>query len=70
MLWLLASGAGMDRGTFDHALVDTELRDWIVGQAIEAESRWHVGATPSFLIKDRLYEGAMSASEFARILAS
>lgn len=70
VLWLLASDAGMERETFGQALVDTALRDWIVGQAMEAESRWHVSATPSFLIGGRLYEGAMPASEFARILAS
>ena len=69
-LWLLASDAGMDRATFDHAVIDTDLRDWIVGHARDAESRWHVSATPSFLIGDRLYEGAMTASEFARLLAS
>ena len=68
-LWRLANDAGMDRATFERAVVDTELRDWIVGQAMDAESRWHVSATPSFLIADRVYEGAMPASEFARLLA-
>ncbi len=68
-LWPLASDAGMDRATFDRAVIDSDLRDWIVGQAMDAESRWNVDATPSFLIDGKLFTGAMSASEFAAILA-
>jgi len=69
-LWALASDAGMDRPTFDGAIADTGLQDWIVGRALDAEHRWHVDATPSFVIRGRLYKGAMSASEFATILGS
>ena len=68
VLWPLASDAGMDRATFDRALADTGLQDWIVGRARDAESRWHVDATPSFVINGKLYTGAMSAGEFAIIL--
>jgi len=68
-LWPLAADAGMDRTTFDRALVDHGLQDWIVGQALEAESRWHVDATPSFVINGKLYTGAMTADQFATILA-
>ena len=67
-LWPLANGAGMDRPTFDHALADTGLQDWIVGRAVDAEKRWKIDATPSFVINGKVYEGAMSAAEFATIL--
>jgi protein-disulfide isomerase len=69
-LWPLASDAGMDRTTFDRALADDRLRDWIVGRARDAQSRWDVDATPSFVINGKLYAGAMSDSEFAVILGS
>ena len=69
-LWPLAKDAGMARPTFDRALADDGLRDWIVGRALDAQTRWHVDATPSFVINGKLYTGAMSASEFATILAS
>jgi protein-disulfide isomerase len=69
-LWALAKDAGMDRATFERALADDGLRDWIVGQALDPQKRWHVDATPSFVINGRLYAGALSASEFATILAS
>jgi len=67
-LWPLAGDAGMDRSTFDQALADTGLQDWIVGRARDAQERWHVQATPSFVINGKLYTGAMSASDFAVIL--
>jgi len=35
---------------------------------MDAEKRWNVDATPSFLVNGKLYTGDMSASEFARIL--
>jgi protein-disulfide isomerase len=66
----IASAAGMERKTFDQASADTGLRDWILARAMDAEKRWNVDATPSFLVNGKLYEGAMSASEFASILAS
>ena len=69
-LWPLANDAGMDRATFDAALADTGLQDWIVEQALDAERRWHVNATPSFIIDGRRYTGAMSVNEFATILGS
>jgi protein-disulfide isomerase len=47
---------------------EDELR--ILARAMDAEKRWNVDATPSFLVNGKLYEGAMSASEFASILAS
>ena len=68
-LWLQASDAGMDRSTFDHAVADTHLRDWIVSRATDAQTRWNVDATPGFLIDGKLYEGAMSAN-FHTILGS
>ena len=67
-LWPLAADAGMDRTTFDRALADSKLQDWIVQRALDAEQRWHVDATPSFVINGKLYKGAMSAGEFAIIL--
>jgi len=60
----------MERSTFDKATADTDLRNWILAQAMDAEKRWHVDATPSFLVNGKLYAGAMTASQFAGILAS
>jgi protein-disulfide isomerase len=69
-LWNAASQFGMDRATFDRAIADNDLRTWIVGRAMDAEKRWNVAATPSFLVNGKLYEGNMSAAEFAKLLGS
>jgi protein-disulfide isomerase len=69
-LWTLANAAGMERATFAKATADTDLRNWILAQSMDAEKRWHVDATPSFLVNGKLYAGAMTASEFASLLAS
>jgi protein-disulfide isomerase len=67
-LWLLAQDAGMERTAFDRAVADTQLRDWILSRAQDAQSHWNVNATPSFLVDGKLYEGAMAASDFAALL--
>jgi len=69
-LWPLAGDAGMDRPTFDRALDDAGLQDWIVQRALTAEQRWRVTATPSFIIDGKLHSGAMSPGQFATILGS
>jgi protein-disulfide isomerase len=68
-LWQVAGDAGMDRATFERAIADNDLRAWILGRAMEAETKWHIDATPSFLVDGKLYVGAMSAGEFGAILA-
>ena len=67
-LWLRASDAGMDRTSFDKAIGNTHLRDWIVSRAMDAQTRWKVDATPGFVIDGKLYEGAMSADAFSKLL--
>ena len=56
-LWPLAKDAGMDRATFERALADDALQDWIVGQALAAQKRWNVDATPSFVINGKALRG-------------
>jgi protein-disulfide isomerase len=69
-LWKIANRSGMARATFDEAVADTELRDWIVRQAMDAQTRWHIDATPSFVVDGKVFVGAMSADEFGAILAN
>ncbi len=69
-LWKTANRAGMARATFDQAVADIDLRDWIIRQAMDTESRWHVDATPSFVVDGKVFVGAMSADEFGAILAN
>ncbi len=52
------------------AVADNDLRKRIAGRAMDAEKRWNVAATPSFLVNGKLYEGDMSAAGFAKLLGS
>jgi protein-disulfide isomerase len=69
-LWLLAHDAGMARTDFDRAIADTELANWILSRAGDAQSRWNIDGTPSFLVDGKLYVGAMSFDQFSAILTS
>ena len=67
---MVAAALPARAATFEQALADTGLRDWIVGRALDAQKRWGVDATPSFLVNGQLHEGEMSPDAFANILGS
>jgi protein-disulfide isomerase len=56
-IWKLAARAGISRGTFDAALQDAALQNWILTQMAGAARRLNVRGTPSFLIGDKLVTG-------------
>ena len=63
----MAALAGMSRATFDKAIADTALRDWILAQQDEADrSSWNIDATPSFVINGTKNSGEMSYDAFAQ----
>jgi len=63
-LWKTAGLAGMSRPTFDKAVADDSLRDWIVQQRQIATDKWQVDSTPSFVINGTKYAGEMSFDAF------
>jgi len=67
-LWKLAALAGMSRSTFDQAIADADLRNWIVQQAQEDQTRWKIDSTPSFLINGQKHSGEMSYDAFRKLL--
>lgn len=69
-LWKMAALAGMDRPTFDAAVGDTALRDWILAQQTMAEKKWKIDATPSFVINGRMVAGEMPYESFVKQLPS
>jgi protein-disulfide isomerase len=64
-----AALAGMDRTTYDAALADDKLKAFILNGQQEAETMYHVDATPSFIINGTLYPGAMEYDDFAATIA-
>ncbi len=67
-LWKLAALAGMSRATFDQAVADTDLRNWILQQQQADQDRWKIDATPSFVINGQKYSGEMSYEAFRKLL--
>ncbi|HYZ34869.1 MAG TPA: thioredoxin domain-containing protein [Crenalkalicoccus sp.] len=67
-LWKMAALAGMSRGTFDKAIGDTGLRDWIIAQQKADTEHWKIDSTPSFVINNKKYAGEMSYDAFRKLI--
>ncbi len=63
-----AALAGMDKATYDKAWNDKKLADFILQGQQEAETMYHIDATPSFIINGKLHPGAMPYDDFADIV--
>lgn len=67
-LWKMAALAGMSKDTFDKAVGDTALRTWILKQQDDAQKRWGIDSTPSFVVNGQKYSGEMSFNAFRKLL--
>ncbi len=67
-LWKIAGLAGMSRPTFDKAIGDTALRDWIIQQQKADTDKWKIDSTPSFVINGQKYAGEMSYDAFRKLI--
>lgn len=67
-LWKTAALAGMNRATFDQAVNDSGLRDWILKQQQADTNKWKIDSTPSFVINDQKYAGEMSYESFRKLI--
>lgn len=64
----MAALAGMSRATFDKAVADTDLRNWILQQQDADQKKWNVDSTPSFVADGKKYAGEMSFEAFRKLL--
>ena len=69
-LWKIAGLAGMSRSTFDKALGDTALRDWILQEQKADTDKWKIDSTPSFVVNGKKYSGEMSYEAFRKLIPS
>ena len=60
---------GMGKEEFDACMKNKELMDGILKGELEAQQKYKVEATPSFIVNDVLHEGNMSLEQFDGILA-
>jgi predicted DsbA family dithiol-disulfide isomerase len=67
-IWKIAALAGMSRDTFNKAIADDSLRNWILQQQKRDESVWKIDSTPSFVIDGKKYSGEMNYDAFRKLL--
>ena len=67
-LWKTAALAGMSRPTFDQAVADDSLKNWILQQQADDQKQWSIDATPSFVINGQKYAGEMSFDAFRKLV--
>jgi protein-disulfide isomerase len=68
-LWKLAALAGMDRETFERALVDAELQRAILEQRVKAQQEHDVNSTPTFVFGSKVVPGNLAFDRFAALVA-
>ncbi len=66
----MAALAGMPRETFDRVVADTGLRTAILDAQAEAERRYTINSTPTFIYRDKVYTGeaGFSTAGFSRMI--
>ena len=62
----LAALAGMPRATFDATINDNGLKQAILAEQDQAEKKYGVNSTPSFIINGKLTAGAVSYDAFLK----
>jgi protein-disulfide isomerase len=67
-LWKTAGLAGMSRATFDKAITDDNLKNWILKQQQADQDKWKIDSTPSFVIDGTKYAGEMSFDAFVKLI--
>lgn len=67
-IWKIAALAGMSQDTFNAAIADADLRNWILMQQKHDEEAFKIDSTPSFVIDGKKYAGEMSYDAFRKVL--
>ncbi len=67
-IWKVAALAGMSRDTFNAAISDAGLRDWILAQQKKDQDMFSIDSTPSFVIGGKKYAGEMSYDDFRKLI--
>ncbi|HUC18696.1 MAG TPA: thioredoxin domain-containing protein [Acetobacteraceae bacterium] len=65
-----AALAGMSSDTFKKAIADKTVENFILGEAREAQEKYHVDSTPTFIINGQPHAGEMPYADFANLIAA
>lgn len=61
---------GMSQAGFKAAISNTKLQDFILAGQREAEEKYHVDSTPTFIINGKPHAGDMPYADFAKLIAA
>jgi protein-disulfide isomerase len=64
----MAALAGMPRTLFNSTVADTGLRNALLARQQEAETKYHVDSTPTFLANGHTHAGEMDPDSFAKFV--
>jgi protein-disulfide isomerase len=64
----IGTSEGVDEATYDACLADKALKDKILARIKEADQKYQVKSTPTFLINGKPYVGEMPYDDFKKIL--
>ena len=67
-IWKTAALAGMNRATFDSAINDNLLKTFILNEQDEAQKKWGVDSTPTFIINGQKTAGELSFDTFNKLV--
>ena len=62
----LALLAGMSRPTFDTTVRDDKLKQFVLDEQSQGEKKYAVNSTPTFVINDKAFPGAISFDAFQK----
>lgn len=66
----LAALDGMSQADFSAAIGNTALQNFILTEQREAEQKYHVDSTPTFIINGKPHPGEMPYADFAKLIAA
>jgi protein-disulfide isomerase len=69
-LFKRAALAGMSRQTFDATVKDDGLRTWILTQQADAQKKYEIDSTPTFIINGQKTPGAMGFDKFNELVTA
>jgi protein-disulfide isomerase len=66
----MAALAGMPRAAFDKAIDDKALEEALLGQQSEAEQKYNIDSTPTFIVNGTAHPGELSFEQFSAMLVA
>ena len=66
----IGRAAGMSDSSIEACFKNQEVVDAVVAQRLEAEQKYKINSTPSFIIGGKLYGGGITAEQIAELVAS